>query len=107
MMAMLKAVTKGLQITSKPGADPRAVPGKEVILGTGEHARVVEDKDGIEVIEVDEQSAVASKTDLSGVKSKLRPNDKVTVQYPDGKIAYGMKWKKVKEEVEAGKAKVL
>ncbi|MDP2669926.1 MAG: hypothetical protein Q8O99_02820 [bacterium] len=39
--------------------------------------------------------------DLSGTKSKIRPNDKVTIQYADGKVEYGVKRKKVKEQVES------
>jgi len=33
-------------------------------------------------------------------RTKLRPNDKVNIQHPDGKIEYGVKWKKVKDAVE-------
>gem|GEM_PF-2174195 len=59
----------------------------------------------VEVIELDESAPVFQ----AAVRKdgKLRPNDKINVQYADGKIEYGVKWKKVKEEVESGKVKVL
>jgi hypothetical protein len=40
-------------------------------------------------------------------EGKLRPNDKVNVQHANGKIEYGVKWKKVKEDVEAGTVKMI
>ena len=108
MMAMLKAVTKGLQITANP-VTQSPMPVKEITLEGWEHARVMEDKDGIEVIEVDDLWSTTTSTavDLSGTKSKIRPNDKVTIQYADGKVEYGVKRKKVKEQVESWKAKVV
>ena len=79
-------------------------PQKHTVVA-GQSAHVLEAGSDIEVIELDDtpssfQSAVRK-------EGKFRPNDKVNVQYADGKIEYGVKWKKVKEEVEAGKVKML
>jgi hypothetical protein len=35
-----------------------------------------------------------------GKNTKIRPNDKVTVKYENGKIEYSVKYKKVKDDVE-------
>lgn len=106
MMAMLKAVTKGLKIeavqpnTSLLSSSPKAT------LIDGQAAHVLSDDGTVEVIELDDSISQRDRG-TGSLRTKLRPNDKVNVQYPDGKIAYGVKWKKVKEEVEEGKAKVL
>ena len=39
--------------------------------------------------------------------TKIRPNDKVTAKYEDGKMEYNVKYKKIKADVEAGKCKIL
>lgn len=80
---------------------------------------IFEDEDGFEIFEVDDdtwntpkwQSNEWAKVDNSGSQTnistkKIRPNDKVTVRYEDGKMEYEVKYKKVKEDVEAGKCKV-
>ena len=38
---------------------------------------------------------------------KIRPNDKVTVKYEDGKMEYEVKYKKVKDDVESKKCTVV
>jgi 5-methylcytosine-specific restriction endonuclease McrBC regulatory subunit McrC len=43
----------------------------------------------------------------TNTKKKLRPNDTVTVRYADGKIVADTKYKKVKDDVEAGECVVI
>jgi hypothetical protein len=38
---------------------------------------------------------------------KIRPNDKVTVKYEDGRMEYEVKYKKVKDDVESKKCTVV
>jgi len=41
------------------------------------------------------------------VKQKLRPNDKITVKYTDGRVESDVKYKKVKADIEAGEAEIV
>ncbi len=74
---------------------------------------IFEDEDGFEVFEVDDDNktwsveSTENKTVAVTENTKIRPNDKVTVKYEDGKMEYGVKYKKVKEDVESGKCKVI
>lgn len=105
MMEMLKQVTAWLTTGKVTPATPATrAPQKQTVVA-GQSAHVVESADDVEVIELDDsagpiQAAVRK-------EGKLRPNDKVNVQYGDGRIEYGVKWKKVKEAVEAGTVKML
>jgi hypothetical protein len=78
---------------------------------------IFEDEDGFEVFEVGDDSDLSWKKATEGwanpqddsntlLTKKIRPNDKVTVKYPDGKMEYEVKYKKVKDDVEAGKCTV-
>lgn len=77
---------------------------------TDPRQKFFEDEDGIEVFEVD-----GDKSDLrwsaqvidTNTDRKLRPNDIVTVRYSDGKIVADTKYKKVKEDIDAGKCVVV
>ncbi|OQY38680.1 MAG: hypothetical protein B6229_05325 [Spirochaetaceae bacterium 4572_7] len=68
-------------------------------------------EDGFEVFEVDDNdSPIATKTSTVQTvneNTKIRPNDKVTAKYEDGKMAYDVKYKKIKDDVKAGKCKIL
>jgi antitoxin component YwqK of YwqJK toxin-antitoxin module len=72
---------------------------------------IFEDEDGFEVFEVDnDDRPIAAKTNTVQTvneNTKIRPNDKVTAKYEDGKMAYDIKYKKIKMDVEAGKCKIL
>lgn len=101
MVDMLKRVTKelqGKQTTPTKTQDNR----KHIALWDGQEAAIVSQDDDIEVLEVLDEEDTTSHVDMSKVKKKLRPNDKVNVQYPDGRIEYGVKYKKVKDALEAG-----
>ncbi|MBO4517066.1 hypothetical protein J5751_06675 [bacterium] len=73
---------------------------------------IFEDEDGFEIFEVD-----GDKKDLKEKEeeytqpvpsnAKIRPNDKVTVKYEDGRMEYEVKYKKVKDDVEAKKCTVV
>jgi len=71
---------------------------------------IFEDEDGVEVIEMNENELADGKVSSNDValsdnyKNKLRPNDKVTVKYSDGKVVYEVKYKKVKDDLDSGKA---
>ncbi len=56
--------------------------------------------DGVEVLEIQDAPTVRHHT-------KTKPNDKVTIKYADGRIVSDVKYKKVKEEVESGKAMIV
>lgn len=87
---------------------------KKTIETTYGQANILEEGSDVEVLEVEESrggrsgstgttNAVAERKD----HGKLRPNDKVSVKHADGRMEYDVKWKKVKEEVEAGKAQLV
>lgn len=69
---------------------------------------IFEDEDGFEVFEISDEQW---ETKIEGWKTientKIRPNDKVTVKYKDGKMEYSIKYKKVKDDVLAGKCEVI
>jgi preprotein translocase subunit SecA len=78
--------------------------------------KTYEDEDGFEVFEIDDRTSTRSQQPgASGptvvidtnTKRKLRPNDTVTVRYADGKIVADTKYKKVKDDIEAGKCVVV
>src|SRR5690606_7727292 len=76
--------------------------------------KTYQDEDGFEVFEIDDSPRSTAGQATTGpavvidtnTKKKLRPNDTVTVRYTDGKIVADTKYKKVKEDVEAGKCVV-
>jgi hypothetical protein len=55
--------------------------------------------DWVEVIEVSATSA--------SHPHKHRPNDKVSIIYPDGRTVSDVKYKKVQEEIESGRARII
>jgi len=62
--------------------------------------------DDIQVIEITDDGNVAPEVVFAQPK-KIRPNDKVNIKHPDGRIEYGVKWKKVKNDVEDGKVSLV
>lgn len=85
---------------------------------------IFEDEDWFEIFEIDDENDSTSwtKSEWSNLdpstpspentttqsisSKKIRPNDKVTVKYLDGKIEYEVKYKKVKDDVESWKCSV-
>jgi preprotein translocase subunit SecA len=107
MMEVLKQVTAGLGTGAAVPTPATSVktPQKATVVA-GQLAHVVSSGDDVEVIELDDATPVAT-SQAPRKEGKRRPNDKVNIQHADGKLEYGVKWKKVKELVDAGKAKVL
>ena len=83
---------------------------------------IFEDEDGFEIFEVDgdkkdSKNVPLDKGDTDEARgdllqpvpsnAKIRPNDKVTVKYEDGRMEYEVKYKKVKEDVETKKCTVV
>jgi hypothetical protein len=74
---------------------------------------IFEDEDGFEVFEVSDDKKIQTvesgqwKVIAVNENTKIRPNDKVTVKYTDGKMDYDVKYKKIKKEVETGNCKVI
>lgn len=75
---------------------------------------IFEDEDWFEIFEVDGDkkdvdSPSNSEWQFQPVPSnaKIRPNDKVTVKYEDGRMEYEVKYKKVKDDVESKKCTVV
>lgn len=67
-----------------------------------------QDEDWIEVFEADDSdSTETTQVQDLNTEKKIRPNDKVNVKYPNWKVEYEVKYKKVKEDVESGKAKIF
>lgn len=56
--------------------------------------------DSVEVLEIQDAPVVKHAT-------KIKPNDKVTIKYADGRIVTDVKYKKIKEDIESGKAVVV
>ncbi len=62
----------------------------------------------VEVIELSDWDEKSQITNIENVsKKKFRPNDKVTVLYKDWTYNYDVKYKKVKEDIEAWKCKIV
>lgn len=73
---------------------------------------IFEDEDWFEIFEVWDEGNKKDEKNIDNSKvvspnTKIRPNDKVTVKYEDGKMEYEVKYKKVKDDVESGKCKVV
>ena len=68
--------------------------------------KIYQDDNGVEVFEMQDGGTPAVVVDTN-TKHKLRPNDKVTIRYPDGSIKVDVKYKNVKEDIESGKATVI
>ncbi len=72
---------------------------------------IFEDEDGFEVFEIDDNQWKVNnerwKIEKINEKTKIRPNDKVTVKYDDGKMKYSIKYKKIKDDVDSWKCKVI
>ena len=74
---------------------------------------IFQDEDGFEVFEINDNNSKwwvqnSEKNTISfNENSKIRPNDKVTVKYGDGKMEYNVKYKKVKNDVESWKCEVI
>ncbi len=68
--------------------------------------KVYQDDNGVEVFEMQDGWTPAAVIDTN-TKHKLRPNDKITVRYPDGSIKVDVKYKNIKEDIESGKATVI
>jgi len=73
---------------------------------------IFEDEDWFEIFEVDGDKKDLKEKDEENVQpipanAKIRPNDKVTVKYEDGRMEYEVKYKKVKDDVEAKKCTVV
>ena len=73
---------------------------------------IFEDEDGFEIFEVDgdKKDLKEKEEDYSQpvpANAKIRPNDKVTVKYEDGRMEYEVKYKKVKDDVESKKCTVV
>jgi preprotein translocase subunit SecA len=69
--------------------------------------QIQSDEDGVEIIQLDEATSPDSDTVIQTKSSKLRPNDRITIRHTDGKIEYEVKYKKVKDLIESGKAEVV
>jgi len=70
---------------------------------------IFEDEDGFEIFEVGDEPSKNDSAQASqpiAANAKIRPNDKVTVRYEDGRMEYEVKYKKVKDDVESGKCSV-
>lgn len=100
LLGKLKNATQGVEL---PTGQRITSPIEQQSNFTGKKA-VLQDEDGTEVFEVEDTQANAT---AHVVKSKLRPNDKVTIKYTDGKIAYDVKYKKVKKDIDEGKATII
>jgi len=69
---------------------------------------IFEDEDGFEVFEIGEEKwDIKSEGQEINKNTKIRPNDKVTVKYRDGKMEYWVKYKKIKDDVLDGKCEVI
>jgi len=69
---------------------------------------IFEDEDGFEVFEISDEQWETNIEDWKTIENtKIRPNDKVTVKYKDGKMEYSIKYKRVKDDVLAGKCEVI
>ncbi len=90
---------------------------KKVELSSGQSATVIEEDDEFEILELDDEDLVVTSSSstsswsdievIQPVRKKLRPNDKINVQYQDGRIEYAVKYKKIKEKIESGEVKVV
>lgn len=105
LMGMLKDVTQQLKIPQKNL--PFDQPNKKHTNFHGDKV-IYEDNEGFEVFEVGEgQKAPSDLVIDTNENKKLRPNDKVSVQYQNGTMEYDVKYKKVKADVESGKCKIV
>ncbi len=94
MVDLLKTVTSQLKGQAPRKSQPTKAP---TTSGSDE---------GVEVLEIEDDGKAGLMEGVVKVQHKLRPNDKVSVRYADGRIVEG-KYKKVKEDIDEGRATVL
>lgn len=94
MMDLLKTVTSQLK-----GQAPRKSQSTKAPTTS-------ETDDGVEVLEIEDDNKAGLMEGVVKAQHKLRPNDKVSVRYADGRIVEN-KYKKLKDDIDAGKATVL
>jgi preprotein translocase subunit SecA len=58
-----------------------------------------------EIIEMDENQDIHKNT--NNIRTKLRPNDKVNVRHADGRMEFDVKYKKVSDDIKAGKCQII
>ena len=104
MMQILKQVAWNAHAVRTKAVQPADIRSK-VTLSSWENASVVSNDDDIEVLEINDEDMWSEVT--IATPKKLRPNDKVNIKYPDWKIEYGIKWKKIKDEVDAWNVTLL
>lgn len=61
--------------------------------------------DEFEIIEMDENQQINKS--INTIRNKLRPNDKVNVRYTDGRMEWEVKYKKVSDDIKAGKCQII
>lgn len=107
-ISKLKNISSNIQSHSHGGGNLDSWPSQEWQRTMQPLNKKVffQDEDWVEVFEV-EDSSDSQTVQVVNTKKKLRPNDKVTVKYVDGKIEYDVKYKKVKDDVEAWKCEII
>ena len=73
---------------------------------------IFEDEDGFEVFEIDDENQwKVNSEEWKSVEinenTKIRPNDRVNIKYENWETKFDVKYKKIKEDVESGKCKVI
>lgn len=66
-----------------------------------------QDEDWTEVFQIDDNWSNKENWVVFDTKSKLRPNDKVTVRYTNWKMEYDVKYKKVKSDIDNWNCKII
>jgi hypothetical protein len=83
-----------IKLTQQESAKSTIARKKEMIF---------EDEDGFEVFEVDDDNTPVStennKVQTVNKNTKIRPNDKVTAKYEDGKMVYDIKYKPIEKKM--------
>lgn len=73
------------------------------------HTTTIQQKDNseFEIIELNPNTQQTQPISSLPTRHKLRPNDKVSVKYTDGRIEFDIKYKKVIDDIKAGKAEII
>ncbi len=102
-------ILQKLRSATKDTARVQAQPQKAEIIINSKPQNTTEDE--FEIIEIDNntptQSNQGTQTFTIQKSNKIRPNDKVTIRYADGKVEFDVKYKKVADDIKSGKAEII
>ena len=105
LLAMVEGIASQMLADGKTTPKSAQQKANQVVKDQQTKSQIFNKSDDSE-FEIFENGVEAPAVHDTSTKKKVRPNDKVTVQYTDGKIKVD-KYKKLEEDVTSGKARIV